>query len=331
MSWRRLAHLTKWAFACGSLLLFVPRPANAAYAELAGGSGYSGDLSHNLAIRHQQLICDPTSGTGSASVTYDPSMTSLYSIYNTAGYDLSFENVGVMVGTTKEVVSAAQFFAAQGTSTPLTPWGYVQVGWTGPSSASPGTEVVGGTPIQATMVAANTVQGSATISGLGSTTAYFTGEGVTGAQFVAGTVITSVGSNSIVVSNTANATTTGTTLTFSGLAFDGTTGPAGSNTFGLEFNYLPTSNFMPVPYMVYAETTGYPVMGGTGTTSPTDYITDASEPNEEITDIKPAMMAGALPEPSMGLLLLPALAVLASGRGLRVKGRSGRDSVRFGV
>jgi len=56
---------------------------------------------------------------------------------------------------------------------------------------------------------------------------------------------------------------------------------------------------MPVPYMVYAETTGYPVMGGTGTTSPTDYITDASEPNEEITDIKPAMMAGALPEPSM--------------------------------
>src|SRR2546423_14087625 len=43
-----------------------------ALARAAGGSGYSGTLSTNTAIRQQQLICDPAEpAAGSTSVQYE--------------------------------------------------------------------------------------------------------------------------------------------------------------------------------------------------------------------------------------------------------------------
>jgi hypothetical protein len=67
-----------------------------ALAKLTGGSGYSGTLSRNTAIRKHQLICDPADGSaapgpltqgapraGSTSVNYDPSVVGL------SGFDLA--------------------------------------------------------------------------------------------------------------------------------------------------------------------------------------------------------------------------------------------------
>src|SRR4051812_29698526 len=50
----------------------------AALAKRAGGSGLSGQLSCNKAIRKQQLIADPNEpDAGSTSVLYDPSTVTL--------------------------------------------------------------------------------------------------------------------------------------------------------------------------------------------------------------------------------------------------------------
>jgi len=61
---------------------------SAGFAQLAGGSGYSGDLSKNKAIRHQQLIIDPAEAptSGSASVTYNPCVVSLSGLEFGPGY-----------------------------------------------------------------------------------------------------------------------------------------------------------------------------------------------------------------------------------------------------
>jgi hypothetical protein len=61
-------------------------------AQQSGGSGYSGKLSRNQAIRKQQLICDPSapgSGApilGSTSVSYDPAMVDLVNVQLGTGY-----------------------------------------------------------------------------------------------------------------------------------------------------------------------------------------------------------------------------------------------------
>jgi hypothetical protein len=245
------ARPTRWAAACACVALFVPGAADAALAQLSGGSGYSADLSHNVAIRHQQLICDPTLGPGSASVTYDPAVVSLFSVFNEAGYDTTNEYVGVLVGGVKEIEAAATYF---GSGSKAQEWGYVQVAWYGPSSAPPMVDVEGGTP------------------------------------------------------------------TTTGLTQDQSAGPAGANTFGLEFTYLPATNNVNAKYTIYAEETGYPIYDGSGTFTP-DYVTEEDAPGTEITNVAPASVMSALPEPSMGLFLFSVIAVLASRRGLRLKGR----------
>ncbi len=245
------ARSIKWAVACGILLLFVPRDANAALAQLFGGSGYSADLSHNLAIRHQQLICDPVPGNGSASVLYDPSVVSVFSIYNEAGYGIQNEYVGVLINGSKEVQAAGQFFATS-PATCAPQWGYVQVQWFGPNAAAP--------------------------------VAFTVGEGPP---------------------------------TLTGFSLDATAGPVATNTFGLEFKYLPSSNDVVANYTVYAEPIGYPIFNGTGF-SPPDFITQADalpgQMQTPITDIAPASVGAALPEPSMGLFLASAVAGLFATR-----------------
>lgn len=61
--------------------------AEAALAKAQGGSGFSGTLSSNKAIRKQQLIADPDYPTsGSTSTTYDPSVVSFSGINFGPGY-----------------------------------------------------------------------------------------------------------------------------------------------------------------------------------------------------------------------------------------------------
>lgn len=66
---------------------FAADASEAALAKAAGGSGFSGKLSKNKAIRKQQLICDPESPTaGSTSVSYDPSVVTLSGLEFGPGY-----------------------------------------------------------------------------------------------------------------------------------------------------------------------------------------------------------------------------------------------------
>ena len=62
-----------------------------AVARATGGSGYSGTLSSNPAIRQQQLICDPPEPLrGSTSVTYNPQQVSLAGATPGPGYNNRF-------------------------------------------------------------------------------------------------------------------------------------------------------------------------------------------------------------------------------------------------
>ncbi len=75
------------AVIAGSVGIFA-EPSPAGLAQLFGGSGYSGNLSKNRAIRHQQLICDPSGApiSGSTSVKYDPCVVSLSGLEFGPGY-----------------------------------------------------------------------------------------------------------------------------------------------------------------------------------------------------------------------------------------------------
>src|SRR5688500_11874855 len=54
---------------------------------LAAGSGYSGQLSSNRAIRNQQLTCDPDDPiSGSTSTVYNPAVVTLSSLLFGPGY-----------------------------------------------------------------------------------------------------------------------------------------------------------------------------------------------------------------------------------------------------
>src|SRR5688500_7341906 len=59
-----------------------------ALAAAAGGSGYSGQLSSNAAIRKQQLTCDPDEPQrGSTSVLYDAARVTLTGAFAGPGYN----------------------------------------------------------------------------------------------------------------------------------------------------------------------------------------------------------------------------------------------------
>ena len=67
---------------------FSAQVSEAALAQQAGGSGLSGTLSKNKAIRKQQLIADPTEPvSGSISVNYDPSVVTLSGLLFGPGYE----------------------------------------------------------------------------------------------------------------------------------------------------------------------------------------------------------------------------------------------------
>src|SRR5687767_12710552 len=60
---------------------------SAALARRAGGSGYSGQLSSNRAIRKQQLTCDPDDPIGgSTSTLYNPAVVTLSNLLFGPGY-----------------------------------------------------------------------------------------------------------------------------------------------------------------------------------------------------------------------------------------------------
>ena len=72
--------------AVGLLGAFVDS-SSGALARAAGGSGYSGQLSSNRAIRKQQLACDPDDPiSGSTSTRYDPSVVTLSNLFFGPGY-----------------------------------------------------------------------------------------------------------------------------------------------------------------------------------------------------------------------------------------------------
>src|SRR5687768_9320761 len=59
-----------------------------ALARASGGSGYSGQLSNNAALRRQQLTCDPDEPQrGSTSVLYDSKLVTLSGIVPGPGYN----------------------------------------------------------------------------------------------------------------------------------------------------------------------------------------------------------------------------------------------------
>lgn len=97
----------------------------AALAKKAGGSGLSGTLSSNKAIRKQQLICDPDEPTGgSTSVRYDPAVVSISGFGFGPGYaGTAFVEVSAAGGQRTTLVELDDYLSEPfGTQT-----GYVQV------------------------------------------------------------------------------------------------------------------------------------------------------------------------------------------------------------
>ena len=84
-----------------------------ALAAAAGGSGYSGTLSTNTAIRKQQLACDPNEPmSGSTSVQYNPQLVTLSEAHVGPGYRI-----------TRAVAEVQSLDGQQRTLQPLTPVG----------------------------------------------------------------------------------------------------------------------------------------------------------------------------------------------------------------
>jgi hypothetical protein len=85
--------------------------ADGALAKLDGGSGLSGTLSSNRALRRQQLICDPNEPLdGSTSVDYDPTKVTLTGYAMGPSYFLSSGYVEVSTGPEQRVLqNIAQF------------------------------------------------------------------------------------------------------------------------------------------------------------------------------------------------------------------------------
>src|SRR4051794_11632336 len=88
MQRRRMPRISLWlCLAGGAALCAASAPARASLAKLTGGSGNSGTLSSNAAVRKQQLIADPPDPTmGSQSVSYDPAVVTLLDFRYGPGY-----------------------------------------------------------------------------------------------------------------------------------------------------------------------------------------------------------------------------------------------------
>jgi len=99
-----------------------------ALAAAAGGSGASGTLSKNKAIRKQQLICDPDEPvSGSLSVSYNPAVVTLSALIFGPGYGGS-GSIEIDNGEGTQMVSLGSWLAEPfGTQT-----GYVQVSFSEP-------------------------------------------------------------------------------------------------------------------------------------------------------------------------------------------------------
>jgi hypothetical protein len=81
-----------------------------ALSKAAGGSGCSGTLSTNLAIRQQQLICDPTAPVlGSTSVSYDAQVVTLVDARPGPGYANEGFQVLVEVTVLPPVITLTEF------------------------------------------------------------------------------------------------------------------------------------------------------------------------------------------------------------------------------
>jgi hypothetical protein len=111
---------------------------------LSGGSGYSAALSSNAAIRHQQLICDPAPGSGSASITYDPSVVSIYSIFNEPNYAVDMNNT--YVGESNKGNAMAMAPGYFNNITGSTESGLIQVTWTSSPGLALGKSFIGSQP-----------------------------------------------------------------------------------------------------------------------------------------------------------------------------------------
>jgi Ca2+-binding RTX toxin-like protein len=98
-----------------------------ALAKATGGSGYSGTLSSNTAIRQQQLICDPIAPVaGSTSVRYDASKVSLTGLIPGPGYN-NFGFIGLVEVRLTNGNTLLQPYAAYRQNPLGTETGYAQV------------------------------------------------------------------------------------------------------------------------------------------------------------------------------------------------------------
>jgi hypothetical protein len=114
-------------------------------AKLSGGSGLSAKLSSNPILRHLQLIVDPAVGNGSATVSYNPSVATLVSVFNEPGYALSNAFVGVQQSGKDVAAPASTFFGtASGSKLPET--GTVQVLFSPNPGAPTGSTFFGSKP-----------------------------------------------------------------------------------------------------------------------------------------------------------------------------------------
>jgi hypothetical protein len=101
--------------------------ADGALAQLGGGSGLSGTLSANKAIRRQQLICDPAEPQlGSTSVSYDATKVTLTGYAIGPGYFLDDAFVEVSDSQGQRLL---QFITSFLSSPAGTETGYVQVSY----------------------------------------------------------------------------------------------------------------------------------------------------------------------------------------------------------
>jgi hypothetical protein len=240
-------------------VLGCPVISSADLASLIGGSGYSAKESGEKGIKHIQVVGDPSPGSGSATVLYDPNVLSIYSIFNEANFQIDTANTFVGVTSPPYTLATAQsFFNSDGD---FGESGRIQVTWTAAPEAAAGTCYIGCAPTDP--------------------------------------------------------------YTFNPIA-SANTSDGGSNTFGLEFIYLPTDQNTLATDTIEATAGGLPTIDledlKPGSPSAPDYLTDPSDPTGTaipFTDIAPATVSGSLngspvPEPSvLKLFGVGAMAFLA--------------------
>jgi hypothetical protein len=144
-----------------------PVVTHAGLGSLSGGSGTSADLSSNPSIRHERLIVDPAPGSGSLTVLYDPSVVSIYSIYNAPNFEIDANNTYVGITYNNLQATAESYFAKAAS---VTESGRVQVAWTPVGEVAGGTNFLGHAPTNptafTTVASAGTTDGGVDTFGL---------------------------------------------------------------------------------------------------------------------------------------------------------------------